>query len=99
MEIEKLFNDEKFKEAVKKAESISDLGSILRTNGISVEDSFLETLYSKAQEGELDESALEDVAGGSWSWFWAWLYSAGGGGFSQGGGGGGFSSLGKAGGR
>ena len=92
MEIEKLFNDDSFKDSVIKAESIEELDVILKTHGIDVDKSELTSLFCDAQEGELDESSLETVAGGSWlsslrNFINALRYKAGGGGFSSGGGG------------
>ncbi len=93
MEIKELFNDDSFKDAVIKAESIGELGVILKTHGIDVEEAELVSMFCDAQEGELDESSLETVAGGSWlsslrNFINALRYKAGGGGFSSGGGGG-----------
>lgn len=105
METQELFNDDSFKDAVIKAESIQELGVILKNRGIEVDESELASLFCDAQEGELDESSLETVAGGSWlsslrNFINALRYNAGGGGFSRGGGGSGsFGGGGKGGSR
>lgn len=105
MEIEKLFSDDEFKESVIKAESIDDLAGILKERGIDFDESELVSVFSDNTEGELNEDALEGVAGGSWlsslrNFINALRYSAGGGGFSRGGGGGGaFGGGGGGGGR
>ena len=92
MEIEKLFTDEKLKEAVIKAESVEKLESVLRERGIAFDSAELTSALSDAPDGELNEDALEGVAGGSWvsllaNFIKALRYKAGGGGFSSSGGG------------
>lgn len=93
MKIDELFADEGFKEAVIKAESIDELGAALKSHGIDIENSELALAFADNQEGELDETSLESVAGGNWlsslrNFINAVRYKAGGGGFSSGGGGG-----------
>lgn len=104
MEIEKLFEDEEFKEAVIRADSIEDIGSLLKDRGIEFNESELFSAFSETQEGELSEAALEGIAGGSWlsslrNFINALRYNAGGGGFSRGGGGRGAFGGGGGGGR
>ena len=75
-----------------KAESVEELTAILAENNITLEDGITpEALLAQLKaEGELNEDALDNVAGGGWL---SWLR----GNFSSGGGGGG--GGGRAGGR
>ena len=92
MNIEELMQDDAFRESVEKAESMGELADLLRTQGIDVDIEGLEAMLMEEKAGELDESSLESVAGGSWlsslkHRIAALRYKAGGGGFSRGGGG------------
>lgn len=75
-----------------KAESVEELTAILAENGIELEEGITpEALLAQMKaEGELNEDALDNVAGGGW---FSWLRNSSsgsgkGGGFSAGGGGG-----------
>ena len=67
MDFEELSRNEEFKSKLENAQSVSELVEILREYGIETTEEELEAAYA-AQEGELSEENLEDVAGGC-IWF------------------------------
>lgn len=64
MRIDELVQDESFKEKIKAAKSLEDVASILSANGIAVSSEDIAAAFSHDGNEELDESALENVAGG-----------------------------------
>lgn len=65
MTLEELKNNEALASEIFKAESLDDLFGLLRANGVDFDETELRDAYAKLGEGELDESSLEDVAGGT----------------------------------
>ena len=70
MDIEKLLQDEEFKAQLGAAKSLTEVVEILKAKGIETTEKELEEAYAQTQnqDGELGESALENVAGGRFSW-------------------------------
>lgn len=64
-EVEKLFNNETFVSQIANATNTQEIVKILSDNGIEISEEELAKVISEAkQESELDEEALDNVAGG-----------------------------------
>lgn len=64
-EVEKLFNNETFVSRIANATNTQEIVKILADNGIEISEEELAKVISEAkQETELDEAALDNVAGG-----------------------------------
>ena len=68
--MDELMNNEKLKERLANAETKEQILEILREQGILLREEELESLMAEPAEGELEETALENVSGGS---FLSWL--------------------------
>lgn len=72
MEFEELMKDEAFVAQLGKAKDLNEVAELFREKGIDTEAQALEKLLNYAEsDGELDEDALENVAGGisaKWPW-------------------------------
>lgn len=74
-------NDANLKEKLENSESIDDIVSLLRENGIEVSDEFIASAIEQVegQTSELNEADLEEVAGGyckkgrNWKCFWSYM--------------------------
>lgn len=67
MNIENLKSDTELLEQVEKAGSAEEIAELLRARGLEVTDENAQAAYEykvKAQSGELNEEALDEVAGG-----------------------------------
>ena len=65
MTLEELRNNEALAEEIFKAEDLDDLVSRLRANGVEFDEAELRTVITaESDDGELNETALEGVAGG-----------------------------------
>ncbi len=62
MTIDELLKDKEFADAVDAAESEEELIKVFRTKGIELDETTIHTLMT--EEGELNEEALDNVAGG-----------------------------------
>lgn len=62
MTIDELLKDKEFADAVDAAESEEELIKVFRAKGIELDESTIHTLMT--EEGELNEEALDNVAGG-----------------------------------
>ncbi len=64
-ELEELFNSETFTSQIANATDLREIVKILAENGIVISEDELAKVISEAkQETELDEAALDNVAGG-----------------------------------
>ena len=64
MNMEELLNDQSFRESLEKVESLAEAVKLLKSKGLEVTEEELKAAID-APEGELDENALKDVAGGA----------------------------------
>ena len=64
MELEALMDNEEFVARLGLCQSLEEVSALLKANGVEMTEKELQDLIDKAQ-GELNEGALEDVAGGS----------------------------------
>ena len=65
MEIKELVQNEDFRKAMSAAQSLEEVMDLLKANGLEVSEEDLNALLAQRQTGELDEEALENVAGGA----------------------------------
>ena len=66
MTLEELRNDEALAEELLKAKNLDEVFACLRSNGVEFDEAEIREACSKlSDEEELDETALEDVAGGA----------------------------------
>ena len=71
MDPTELLNDEAFKEQLANTKNYDEVIELFSSKGIEVTEEMLKAAEAaEAPNGELDESALEGVAGGS---IWDWL--------------------------
>lgn len=97
MSIKELLKDEAFAEQINAAASLEEVATLLKAKGADVTAQGLKSAMN-AEEGELDEDALDAVAGGLSILSWIKLLFRSGN-TSRGGGNGSFGSGGSAGGR
>ncbi len=70
MDINALVNDEEFTAKLQGAKNLEEVTEILKSCGINVTADDLKTAYTQTQEKELDEDALDTVAGGRLTIIW-----------------------------
>lgn len=63
MDIEQLINDEAFVMQIENAKDLAEVAALFQAKGVEVTEEDLKAALT-AEDGELDEAALEDVAGG-----------------------------------
>lgn len=63
-------NDEAFRGSLKGSESFEELLAKITYAGFDVMPEELADTMKSADEGELDDSELDDISGGSWNSFW-----------------------------
>ena len=78
-------NSNHFSEFSVEETSLSEMNEFLRSNGVSVSEEIVAATFGGGSEAELDEAALDYVAGSS-SWISALISRLGRGKFSGGGG-------------
>ena len=67
MDPKELLKDEAFKESLANAKDYDEVIELFKAKGIEVTEEMLKAAEAAASsEGELNEGALESVAGGSW---------------------------------
>jgi len=69
--LQKLFNDEEFKNKFFSLKSAEDMSDELAKHDIDISAEELRKIYSlvkKKEAGELSDEELENVAGGFWPW-------------------------------
>lgn len=97
MSIEELMNDESFNEKLNEAQDLKEVVRLLGEHGIETTEEQLKAAFPK--EGELEETELENVAGGSLIGWVAYRIGYTLGRSIRGGGHGSFGGGGRAGGR
>ena len=65
MDVEKLVNDEVFRSQLENAKDLKEVTTILTAYGIKATEKEIEAAIAEVESGELDETALDDVAGGA----------------------------------
>lgn len=65
MNLEELMQNEEFTAKLEKARDLDEVLAMIRERGIEITTEEITSAYKKLNDGELDENALEDVAGGS----------------------------------
>lgn len=65
MKIEDLICGESFKARIQSAQSLDEVAEVLSENGINVSSKDIEAALAQNSSDELDESSLENVAGGA----------------------------------
>lgn len=68
--LQKLAEDPKFREEMEAVQSQEEAAALLERYGVSLSPEEISTLNA---EGELDETALDGVAGGSWADIWRFM--------------------------
>lgn len=73
MELENLVQDEALRQELEAAKDLAEVAAALRARGLEVSEEELQALTQQAPEGELDEAALEQVAGGRALGLWRFI--------------------------
>lgn len=66
--LKELLNDQAFQDEMNNAATLEDAAKIMQQHGIQITPEELQEIMTKMEsESELNESELDDVAGGSWA--------------------------------